>query len=101
MQLNFSSTSLYHLDTTTKTQVPASHVNERSTNFSNENNLNTIEQKNLVENYFKIFDENYSEVTIKNLITARLQPTSVLPQVHNIKELSAKSEELLDFSLSV
>lgn len=101
MQLNFSSTSSYHSDTTPKIQVRTSHANERSTSFSNENNLNTIEQKALVESYFKLFDENYTEVEIKNLIAARLQPSSALAQVHNTQELSLKYKELLDFSLSV
>ena len=101
MQLSFSSTSSYHSDTATKVQARASHANERSASFSNENNINAIDKKVLVENYFKIFDENYSEVTIKNLISARLQPTSALPTIHNFEKLSSKAKELLDFSLSV
>lgn len=101
MQLNFSSLSSYQPDTTSKVQVRPSHANQRSTSFSNENKINTLEHKALVENYFKLFDENYSEVAIKNLISARLQPSSALPKVHNIEELSLKSKELLDFSLSV
>jgi len=101
MQLSFSNTSSFHSNTSPKIQAKVSYANEHSTSFQNENDINTIEKKNLVDNYFKIFDESYSEVTIKNLITARLQASTTLPKVHNTQEISFKSKELLDFTLSV
>ena len=101
MILNFSSTPFYLPETLQKTEVHTSYANEKSANFSNENNINKIQQKVLVDSYFKMFDNNLSDLAIKNLISERLQPAHLLAHVHNTEKLAQKSKELLDFSLSV
>ncbi len=69
--------------------------------FSDANDIKNIADQNVVSSYFDIFDENFSEVTIKNLISARLQPAYKLPQIHDSKALSAKANELLNFSIAI
>lgn len=101
MKLNFSSVPSYLPKALQKTEVHTSHANEKSTSFSNENKINQIQEKALVNSYFELFDKNLSDVTIKNLISARLQPTHLLSQVHDTQKLAQKSKELLDFSLTI
>lgn len=99
MQLDFSSTTSYPIEMTSKAEVKTSHAHDRSTSFTNEKKIDSIEQRLVVDTYFKVFEKEYSELAIKNLIAARLQPSSALANIHNNQELSLKSKELLDFSL--
>ena len=101
MKLNFSSAAPQYFEQTKSMPTVQSRANQHSTNFAQEKNINKLEHQNLVNNYFQIFDQSYSEVTIKNLISARLQPSIELPRVHNTEYLSSKSEELLEFSLAI
>ena len=81
--------------------VVHSKAGVHTTSFTQENKIQKLDQINIVNNYFKIFDQNLSETAIKNLISARLQPGYQLPQVHNTQALALKAEELLDFSLAI
>jgi len=98
MQLNFQAITS---GLAQGTKVTYSRTSENSARYSNENSIQTLSQQNIVNNYFATFDKNYSEIEIKNLIAARLQPAYVLPELHNHKALSAKAEELLAFSLAI
>ena len=69
--------------------------------FTQEKNIKNISQQVIVNNYFEVFDKNLSVETIKNLISARLQPEHKLPNVHNFEALSAKADKLLDFSIAI
>ena len=101
MTLNFSSTPFYLPEVLQKTEVHTSYANEKSTSFSNENKISKIQQKALVDSYFKLFDNKLSDLAIKNLISERLQPAHLLAHVHNTQKLAQVSKELLDFSLTV
>jgi hypothetical protein len=72
-----------------------------SSKYANENNIQKLDQKNIIDGYFKIFNESHTEVEIKNMIAARLQPAYQLPQVHDHKTLSLKAKELLNFSFTI
>lgn len=88
-----------------QTQKTVSDTSSKSTSssskYANENNIHKIEQKNIIDGYFKIFNESHTEVEIKNMIAARLQPAYQLPQVHDYKALSLKAKELLNFSFTI
>jgi len=84
-----------------KTKVTYSHSGESSARYANENRIQSLSQQNIVNNYFTSFEKSHSEIQIKNLIAARLQPAYILPQLHDNQALSAKAEELLSFSLSI
>jgi hypothetical protein len=98
MKLHFQTSPLAY---TKETNVRVSRAQENSTRYAQEKNINTLSQQNIINNYFETFDASYSEVSIKNLIAARLQPSYVLPELHDHKALSAKAEELLSFSLAI
>jgi len=76
-------------------------ANNSSNHYANVQQIQHLEQKNIVDDYFKTFDKSHTEIEIKNLIAARLQPSYQLPQIHDTKALSLKARELLDFSLSI
>ena len=98
MQLNFQTTTS---GLTQGTKVTYSRTGENSARYANEKQIQALSQQNIVNNCFATFDKNYSEIEIKNLIAARLQPSYVLPELHDHKALSAKAEELLAFSLAI
>ena len=81
--------------------VRQSKASQNAAGFVQEKGIQNINEQTIVNNYFEVFEEGYSEVTIKNLISARLQPAYQLPIVHNFETLSAKANELLDFSLAI
>ena len=74
---------------------------QSAADFSHEKNIKNISQQVIVNNYFEVFDKSLSTETIKNLISARLQPEHKLPNVHNFEALSAKADKLLDFSIAI
>jgi hypothetical protein len=98
MKLHFQNATADYLQ---NSSVRVSRAQENSTRYAQEKNINTLSQQNIINNYFETFDASYSEVSIKNLIAARLQPSYVLPELHDHKALSAKAEELLSFSLAI
>lgn len=83
------------------TSVRQSKAGQNAVDFAQEKNIQNVSQQNIVNNYFEVFDQNFSDVTIKNLISARLQPAYQLPEIHDFKALSAKADELLDFSIAI
>lgn len=83
------------------TSVQQSKAAQNAAGFSQQKNIQNLSQQNIVNNYFEVFDEGYSDLTIKNLISARLQPAYQLPEIHDFKALSAKANELLDFSIAI
>ena len=101
MQLNFQNTLPDLSQKVQNTPVQTRHSSAESINFAQEKNIQKIEQQNLVNGYFKLFGENHSDVAIKNLISARLQPAYVLPEIHDTQALSDKAAELLDFSIAI
>jgi len=98
MKLHFQNATADYLQ---NSSVRVSRAQENSTRYAQEKNINALAQQNLINDYFETFDNSYSEVTIKNLISARLQPSYQLPTVHDHKALAEKSQELLNFSLAV
>jgi len=100
MKINLQDSGFQPTDSTQKTVPRASRVNLNSINYANEKQIQRLEQQNIIDGYFKIFDDSLTEIEIKNLISEKLQPSFLLPQVHNTDELSLKAKELLDFSLS-
>ena len=88
-------------DYTQTTKIKTSRSQENSVRYAQEKNITTLAQQNIVNNYFETFDESYSEIAIKNLISVYLQPAYTLPEVHDYKTLSSKAEELLNFSLTI
>ena len=86
---------------TKKIEIKSSNVSNNSALYANEHNIQKLDQKNIVDDYFKTFDKSRTEVEIKNLIAARLQPSYQLPQVHDMQLLSSKAKELLNFSLAI
>lgn len=83
------------------TSVRQSKAGQSAVGFAQEKNIQNISQQNIVNSYFEVFDEGYSDLTIKNLISARLQPAYQLPKVHDFEALSAKANGLLDFSIAI
>lgn len=101
MKLHFqNSTPIYSLQTD-NSPVTYSRASEKATGFAHEKEIQSLQQQNVVDEYFKLYDKSYSDVTIKNLIAARLQPSYQLPHIHDTKALLSKADELLDFSLSI
>lgn len=84
-------------------EAPTQRSNSTQTaaGFTQEKNIKNISQQVIVNNYFEVFDKSLSVETIKNLISARLQPEHKLPNVHNFEALSAKADKLLDFSIAI
>ncbi len=100
MKLNFQSLASNYSEQVKNIHVTYSKASENAIGFSQEKNINNLHEQNMVNNYFKIFDQNLSDTAIKNLISARLQPSSALPEVHKMENLSAKAHDLLSFSLT-
>ena len=98
MKLNFQAVNS---DYAQKATVKYSRSQENSARYAHEKDITTLAQQNIINNYFETFDESYSEVAIKNLISVHLQPSYTLPEVHDYKTLSTKTEELLNFSLTI
>lgn len=101
MKLHFTNTVPAYSEQTKNTTVTYSRSSEKATGFANEKKIQNLQQQNVVDEYFKLYDQNYSDVAIKNLIAARLQPSYQLPKIHDTQALSSKVDELLDFSLSI
>ncbi len=101
MKLQLQNTLSTYSDTSKETSVRQSNAGQNAAGFSQEKNIQNVSQQNIVNNYFEVFDQSFSDVTIKNLISARLQPAYQLPEVHDHKALSAKANELLDFSIAI
>ncbi len=81
--------------------IKTSKAAVNSRNFSDVNKIDDISDQNVVSAYFDLFDESFSELTIKNLLNQRLQPAYLLPKVHNTDLLAAKANELLNFSVAI
>ena len=102
MKLSAQVSGLNFPEQTQRTEVTVkSNTGSVSSKYANENNIQKIDQKNIIDGYFKVFDGNLIEIEIKNLIAARLQPAYKLPQVHDIKALSLKAKELLNISFTI
>jgi len=101
MKLHGNNTLPVHPDASKNNEVRQSRAGQSAAGFTQEKNIHSISQKNIVNNYFEVFDKSFSEVTIKNLISARLQPAYQLPQVHDFEALASKADELLDFSIAI
>lgn len=101
MKLNLQSPATVYPEQAKNTAVTFSRASERAAGFTHEKQIQSLQQKNVVDEYFKLYDENYSEVAIKNLIAARLQPSYQLPKVHDTNALLSKADMLLNFSLSI
>ena len=101
MKLQLQNTLSTYSDVPKDTSVRQSKAGQNATGFAQEKDIQNISQQNIVNNYFEVFDKSFSDVTIKNLISARLQPAYQLPEVHDFKTLSAKANELLDFSIAI
>ena len=101
MKLHFQSSALVYSEQTKDTTVTYSRASEKATGFTHEKQIQSLQQQNVVNEYFKLYDQSYSDVAIKNLIAARLQPSYQLPKIHDTQALSSKADELLNFSLSI
>lgn len=101
MKLHFQSIAPAYSEQTKNTTVTYSRASEKATGFANEKQIQSLQQQNVVDEYFKLYDQSYSDVAIKNLIAARLQPSYQLPHIHDTKVLSSKADELLNFTLSI
>jgi len=101
MKLQLQNSMPTYSETSQNSEVRQSRAGQNAAGFNQEKNIQSLSQKNIVNNYFEVFDKSYSDVTIKNLISARLQPAYQLPEVHNFEALSAKADELLDFSIAI
>ncbi len=101
MKINSQSTLPTYSEAPKETSIRQTKAGQNALGFAQEKNIQNINQQNIVNNYFEVFDESLSEETIKNLISARLQPAYQLPEVHDYKALSAKANELLDFSIAI
>jgi len=86
---------------TPKVDVNISKANDHSIRYADEKQIQKLDQQNIINNYFQTFDKSHTEIEIKNLIAARLQPAYQLPQVHDTKALSLKAQELLKVSFSI
>ena len=84
-----------------KSELRQSRASENALGFTQEKKIQSLDQMNIVNNYFEVFDQSFSDITIKNLISARLQPAYQLPEIHDFKQLSSKANELLDFSIAI
>jgi len=101
MKLHFQSSAAAYSEQTKNTTVTYSRASEKAAGFSHEKQIQSLQQQNVVDEYFKLYDQSYSDVAIKNLIAARLQPSYQLPHIHDTQVLSSKVDELLNFSLSI
>jgi hypothetical protein len=101
MKLHFQSSAPVYSEQTRDTTVTYSRASEKATGFTHEKQIQSLQQQNVVNEYFKLYDQSYSDVAIKNLIAARLQPSYQLPQIHDTQALTSKADELLNFSLSI
>lgn len=101
MKLDFQSSVSNYSEQIKNIKVTYSKAAENAIGFTQEKQINSLHEQNIVDNYFKTFDQDLSDVAIKNLISARLQPAYKLPQVHNTEALSANAQELLNFSLKI
>lgn len=101
MKLHFQNTTPPYPQQTENTVVTYSRASEKAAGFAHEKQIQSLQQQNVVDEYFKLYDQSHSDVAIKNLIAARLQPSYQLPQIHDTQALSLKADELLHFSLSI
>jgi len=101
MKLHFQNSVPVYSEQTKSTTVTYSRASEKAVGFAHEKQIQNLQHQNVVDEYFKLFDQNYSDVTIKNLIAVRLPPSYQLPQIHDYQLLSSKADELLNFSLSI
>lgn len=101
MRLDFQSSASPYSEQAKNIKVTYSKASENALGFTQEKKINHLHEQNMVDSYFKIFEQNLTDTAIKNLISARLQPSYKLPEVHNMENLSAKANELLSFSLKI
>jgi len=101
MKLHFQTSGASFPDQIPDIKIRTSRASESSVNFANERQIQKLDQQGVINDYFSIFDETHTDIEIKNLIAARLQPSYQLPQIHDMKVLSQKANELLKFSLSI
>ncbi len=101
MKINNQTTVPTYSESPVDTSLKQSNASQNAAGFAQEKNIKNINQQNIVNNYFEVFDQSFTEETIKNLISARLQPAYQLPEVHDFKALSAKANHLLDFSIAI
>ncbi len=101
MKLQLQNTLPTYAESSQKSETHQSKATQNAVGFAQEKNIQNIAEKNIVNNYFEVFDESLSDVAIKNLISARLQPAYQLPVIHDFKALSAKANKLLDFSIAI
>jgi len=101
MKLHFQNAAPVYTEQMKNTTTTYSRASKKATGFAQEKEIQSLQQQNVVDEYFKLYDQSYSDVTIKNLIAARLQPSYQLPSIHDTKALLSKADELLDFSTSV
>lgn len=101
MKLDTNTSTFQHAEQAKSTPIVRSKAGTQTASFTQANNIQNLNEIIIVDDYFKIFEKNLSEVAIKNLISARLQPGYQLPQIHNSKALEHKTQELLEFSLAI
>ncbi len=101
MKLHFQGAGIVFPEPTQKVEIDTANVSNKSARYADDKNIQSIEQQNLIDGYFKIFNETHTDLEIKNLIAARLQPSYQLPKVHDMALLSAKADQLLNFSFSI
>jgi len=101
MKIHFQNSAPAYSEQTKSTTVTYSRASEKAVGFAHEKQIQSLQQQNVVDEYFKLYDKSYSDVAIKNLIAVRLQPSYQLPQIHDSQLLSSKADELLNFSLSI
>ncbi len=101
MKLHFQNSTSTYSPKTEHSTVSYSRASEKAVGFAHEKEIQSLQQQNVIDEYFKLYDQNYSDVAIKNLIAARLQPSYQLPQIHDAQTLASKTDKLLTFSLSI
>lgn len=83
------------------TKLTMNSSRESSLQYTNANDIKRIDLQNIVHSYFEVLNEGYTEVEIKHLIAARLQPTFELPSIHDTQSLSQRAKALLSYSINV
>jgi hypothetical protein len=101
MKLDFQSSVSNYSEQVKNIRVTYSKASENAIGFTQEKKINHLHEQNMVDSYFKIFDQNLTDTAIKNLISERLQPSYKLPEVHNMENLLAKANDLLNFSITI
>lgn len=101
MKLDFQSSVSNYSEQVKNIRVTYSKASESAIGFTQEKKISHLHEQNMVDSYFKIFDQNLTDTAIKNLISARLQPSYKLPEVHKMENLLAKADDLLNFSLAI